>query len=89
LNIRDRGDFPRRRLELDLRLCFIVVRRTEGIGRAGAGRVLGLAGLRRGPHSREEWETRLGRLGGIRPMANRKLKKGFLIFKYFLNSKPI
>jgi hypothetical protein len=80
LNIRDRGDFPRRRLELDLRLCFVVVRRTEGIGRAGAGRVLmllGLTGPRRGPRAREEWETRLGRLGGIRPMAIENWKKAF------------
>jgi hypothetical protein len=33
---------------------------------------LGLTGLRRGPRAREGWEARLGQLGGIRPMANRK-----------------
>jgi hypothetical protein len=42
LSIRDRGDFPRHRLELDLRLCFVIAGRTEGISRAGAGHVLTL-----------------------------------------------
>jgi hypothetical protein len=66
LNIRDRGDFPWRRLELELGLCFIIVRRTDGVGRAGVGRalmLLGFAGPRREPRTREEWEARLGRLG--------------------------
>jgi hypothetical protein len=66
LNIGDRGDFPRWRLKLELRLSFIIMRRTEGIGRAGAGHVLillGLAGPQCGPHAREEWEARLGQLG--------------------------
>jgi hypothetical protein len=43
---------------------------------------VGLAGLR----------ARVGReakLGGIRPKANRRVEKGFLIFKSSLNSKPI
>jgi hypothetical protein len=44
LKIRDRGDYPRRRLELELGLCFIIMRRTEGVGRAGAGRTLMLLG---------------------------------------------
>jgi hypothetical protein len=50
---------------------------------------LGLTGLRRGPCTREGWEARLGRLGGIQPMANTKLEKAFLIFKKNLNSEPI
>jgi hypothetical protein len=51
--------------------------------------LLDLAGPRRGLCVRQEWEARLGWLGGIRPMANRKLEKGFFIFKSFLNSDPI
>jgi hypothetical protein len=60
-------------------------------GRLGyaLGKPLGLTGLRCGLHARDGREARLGRLGGNRPMANRKLEKGFLIFKSFLNSKPI
>jgi hypothetical protein len=33
-------DFPRRRLELELVLSFVIAGRTEGVGRAGADRVL-------------------------------------------------
>jgi hypothetical protein len=40
MNIRDRGDFPRRRLELELKICFLITRRMEVVGRADAGRVL-------------------------------------------------
>jgi hypothetical protein len=36
------GDFPHRRLKLELGLCFIIAGRMEGIGRAGAGCVLAL-----------------------------------------------
>jgi hypothetical protein len=45
LSIRDRGHFPQQRLKLELRLCFIVVGRTDGIGWAGAFHVLTLLGL--------------------------------------------
>jgi hypothetical protein len=45
LSIRDRGHFPQQRLELELRLCFIVVGRTDGIGWASAFHVLTLLGL--------------------------------------------
>jgi hypothetical protein len=44
MNIGDRGDFPRQRLELELILCFIIVMRTKGVGWAGAGRTLMLLG---------------------------------------------
>jgi hypothetical protein len=66
LNIRNGGDFPRWRLELELRLCFVVARRTEGVGWAGAVHalmLLGFTGPRHRPHVREEWKARLGWLG--------------------------
>jgi hypothetical protein len=36
--IRDRGVFPQWCLELEVRLCLSVAGRTEGVGRASAGR---------------------------------------------------
>jgi hypothetical protein len=52
------------------------------VGPAGlhARELLGLVGSRRRPHAGEGWEARLGRLGGIRPMANRKLEKRLFNF---------
>jgi hypothetical protein len=41
------------------------------------GKLLGLVGLRRDPRAGEGWGARLGWLGGIRSMANRKLEKVF------------
>jgi hypothetical protein len=43
--IRDREDFPWRHIKLELGLCFVIVGRMEGVGRAGAGRVLALLAL--------------------------------------------
>jgi hypothetical protein len=62
LNIRDRGDFTRCHLELELELCLVIARRMEGVSRAGAGHALMLLGFI-GPCAGEEWEARLGRLG--------------------------
>jgi hypothetical protein len=42
LRIRDRGVFFRWHLELELGLCLSIAGRMEGIGRAGASRVLAL-----------------------------------------------
>jgi hypothetical protein len=53
------------------------------------GKPLGLARPWHWPCAREGWEVRLSPLCGLRPMANRKLEKAFLIFNFFLNSEPI
>jgi hypothetical protein len=58
--IRDRGDFPGRRLELELRLCLIIAGRMEGIGQAGAGRVLALL-VSLGRYAGRAQERKLGR----------------------------
>jgi hypothetical protein len=42
-----------------------------------------------GPRASEAGEAQLGRVGRIQPMANKKWKKAFLIFKSFLNSELI
>jgi hypothetical protein len=62
LSIRDRGDFPRWHLKLELELCFVIVGRTEGVGRAGASSVLTLLALlgRDAGHARERNGLLLG-----------------------------
>jgi hypothetical protein len=63
--IRDRGVFSQRHLELELGLCLGVVGRTEGVGRAGASRVLALlASLGRNVGC-THWRGRAGSAGLI------------------------
>jgi hypothetical protein len=55
--------FPRRRLELELRLYLSVPRRMEGIGRASAGRVLALLASLGREAGCAHWRSRAGSAG--------------------------
>jgi hypothetical protein len=62
--IRDRGVSPQQHLVLELGLCLGIVRRTEGVDRAGAGLTLALA-LLDYDSGCTDWRGRAGSAGLI------------------------